>query len=847
MNLICNKCKHQWEEKVDAGQQVVLCPECFSVVPLVLAQRGKAESTSPTPSRPVEKTKILGTPQPKQSTVPPDATRKLPETPPKQPTQTLDKTRVLQEHAVTPVSPPSSDSKIPLEIQQLTGKNIDGYRIEQLLGMGGMGAVFLAHQVSLDRKVALKVLPAKLSRDPNLIARFTREALSAAQLNHHNIVQVYDVGNVGDIYYISMEYIIGENIGDIIRKEGRLQIDDAASYVLQAARGLKYSHERGIIHRDIKPDNLMLNEHGIVKIADMGLAKWRKDITSPKKAVSQKDVALQQKARVDLTMDNIAMGTPAYMSPEQARDAATVDERADQYSLGCTLYYMCAGKAPYSGTTVFELISKHLNEPLTPLDVHVRGVPPAFSKIIERMLEKNPKDRYPGMSEVIEDLEAYLGVESEKGVYTPREQHLAILEQEQKNYYSAHSMQKRKLSKLTFVSVMAILFFIALFGGSFALAGGFLGLGLLTPFANFTINGFLTKDYLFRRARSIFFSMPLKNWFAVLGSILVGISALLLLGWFFYWIGFTIIAIGLIIAYQMFVLKPLRIEHQGSIENVQQTLKELRLRGVSEEALQDFVCRFSGSNWEEFFEEFFGYENMIMARGKWATMDKVKTRKKFAVWRDPISRWLEGIEEARKEAREKRQLAKAEARRLKAQGVSEKEAEHQAEIEAERIIRKGLIKQVPKEIPIEEARPKLRFTFIKNIARLDTIFRIICFIFSVAVLLTSSAKVLPKYGIEALTFIQNYIPNNYYIKWGYGGTKYAILAGFLLFLMTFSRRIVLRFFVLIGVILFILMNPIITLVDQPQFNTYTAFWGSIILILGGFGINLLITLSGDKF
>jgi len=847
MNLICNKCKHQWEEKVDVGQQVVLCPECFSIVPLVLAQKGKAEPTPPTASRPVEKTKILGTPQPKQRTVPPDVTRKLPETPPKQPTQTIDKTRVLQEHTVTPVSPSPSDSKIPTEIQQLIGKNIDGYRIEQLLGMGGMGAVFLAHQVSLDRKVALKVLPARLSRDPNLIVRFTREALSAAQLNHHNIVQVYDVGNVGDIYYISMEYVIGENIGDIIRKEGRLQIDDAAGYVLQAARGLKYSHERGIIHRDIKPDNLMLNEHGIVKIADMGLAKWRKDITSPKKAGIQKDVALQQKVSVDLTMDNIAMGTPAYMSPEQARDAATVDERADQYSLGCTLYYMCAGKAPYSGTTVFELISKHLNEPLTPLDVHVRGVPPAFSKIIERMLEKNPKDRYPGMSEVIEDLEAYLGVESEKGVYTPREHHLAILENEQKNYYAVPSIKKLKLANLVFFSLMLFLILLALFGGNFALMGGFLGLLLITLLSNFIINGFLTKDYIFRRARSVFFGMPLKNWFALSGGILVAIAALHLLGWIFYWIFFAFIAIALTIAYQISILKLLRAERQGSIENVQQTLKELRLRGVAEEALHDFVCRFSGSNWEEFFEEFFGYENMIMARGKWATMNKVKTRKKFAVWRDPISRWLEGIEEARKEAREKRQLTKAEARRLKAQGVSEKEAEHQAEVEAERIIKKGLIKQVPKEVPIEETRPKHRFTFVKNIANLDFIFRIICFIFSVAVLLTSSAKILPKYGIEALTFIQNYIPNNYYIKWGYGGTKYAVLAGFLLFLMTFSCRKLLRFFVLIGVILLISTNPIINLVDQPQLNNSTAFWGGIALVLGGFGINLLITLSGDKF
>ena len=155
------------------------------------------------------------------------------------------------------------------------------------------------------------------------LARFTREALSAAQLTHHNIVQVYDVGNADHIHYISMEFVRGENLGTMVKDEGRLTLEDAAGYILQAARGLKYAHDRGIIHRDIKPDNLMVNEHGIVKIADMGLAKMGEEIQKTKVAsaamTSSAPTVGAASFDSNLTMHDVAMGTPAYMTPEQAR------------------------------------------------------------------------------------------------------------------------------------------------------------------------------------------------------------------------------------------------------------------------------------------------------------------------------------------------------------------------------------------------------------------------------------------------------------------------------------------------------------------------------------------------
>lgn len=744
-----------------------------------------------------------------------------------------------------PASSEFSQKKLPAEIQQMLGRTLDGYKIEKLLGAGGMGAVFLAHQTSLDRSVAMKVLPERFSSDPDLVARFTREALSAAQLSHHNIVQVFDIGNVNETYYISMEYVRGRTVGDIIRKEGRLSINDAAGYILQAARGLQYAHKRGIIHRDIKPDNLMLNEHGIIKIADMGLAKWKKNIEASNTLSPDKQRLLMQKEYDELTMANIALGTPAYMSPEQARDAASVDPRADQYSLGCTLYYMCAGKAPYSGTTVFDLISKHMNEPLIPLNVHVKGVPVLFSRIIEKMLAKTPEERYADMGEVIRDLEGFLGVESEKGAYTPREQHMAMLNEEQKNYYSVPAMKKRKLAKLAFFIILPLIFLATLFGGDFAFAGGLLGLTILTPLASFIINGILSKDYLFRRVRSVFFGMSMKTWLAFIGNVALIAALLVFLGWFAYWIGFALVAFALAMTYQFLILKPLKAQRKKPVDLMYEMLRELRVRGVSEEAIKDFIWRFSDVNWEEFFEDLFGYEDMIIARGKAAAADKARSRKKYASWREPIANWLDGIEKARKEAREKRQLAKAEKQRLKAQGVSEKDAEAQAELEATQFIKSN--KAQEEALAEREASLKIKKLISFNLKTINTLFTILICAAAAAGALCAGARVLPQYKIDALNFLAGFVPKVYYEQGGHSGTIIGLAASVILFIMAFSSRIIAKIAVILGVILLLFPAPIIAIVNQPYLNLQTAFWGGALLAAGGFIVCLYSSISGGKF
>jgi len=222
---------------------------------------------------------------------------------------------------------------------------LGGYQMLKELGRGGMGAVYLARQMSLDRNVAVKVMRPEWARDPIFVARFTREAFAAAQLVHHNVVQIHDIGTERDTNFFSMEFVEGESLGDMVKREGNLDAEVAVGYILQAARGLAVAHEQGMVHRDIKPDNLMLNRHGIVKVADLGIVKTpgaaEADRQADEPSAPRK---INPSAPTQVTMAGIAMGTPAYMAPEQARDAAKVDARADIYSLGCSLYVLVTGR-----------------------------------------------------------------------------------------------------------------------------------------------------------------------------------------------------------------------------------------------------------------------------------------------------------------------------------------------------------------------------------------------------------------------------------------------------------------------------------------------------------------------
>ena len=269
------------------------------------------------------------------------------------------------------------------------------YEVEDLLGSGGMSSVFRAFDTGLERRVALKVLHEHFSDDPEYVERFRREAQAIARLSHPNIVTVIDRGEYEGRQFIVFEHVAGENLKELVEREGPLAVPQALALTHQVARGLAFAHEHGIVHRDVKPQNVLVNDDGAVKVTDFGIAR-----------------SLERDE--GLTMTGTLLGTSDYIAPEQAR-GEPVDERSDQYSLGVLLYELLTGCVPYEGENFMTVAVKHLRDPVPSLRGARPDVSPRVEAVVRRAMAKRPEDRFPSTEALIAALETCMAEERAAG------------------------------------------------------------------------------------------------------------------------------------------------------------------------------------------------------------------------------------------------------------------------------------------------------------------------------------------------------------------------------------------------------------------------------------------------
>ncbi len=272
---------------------------------------------------------------------------------------------------------------------------LTNYVLLKKLGQGGMGAVYLAKHVNMGRDVAIKILPQHFARNKAFVDRFYREARSSAKLDHPNVVRGYDVGEENGFHFFAMEFVDGQSAQSVLESQNKMSIGDAVTIAIDVGKALMHAQELNIVHRDIKPDNVMITRKGVVKLADLGLAKQMDEENS-------------------MTQTGSGFGTPYYMPPEQARNAKYVDCRSDIYALGASLYRMVTGKYPFDGETAYEVLVSKEKATTAPYATSANaGVPSKLSLVIQKMMDKDPNNRYQRCEEVVEALEA-LGLHYDK-------------------------------------------------------------------------------------------------------------------------------------------------------------------------------------------------------------------------------------------------------------------------------------------------------------------------------------------------------------------------------------------------------------------------------------------------
>jgi serine/threonine protein kinase len=545
----------------------------------------------------------------------------------------------------------SSGFSKPLMMPEIRGR-CGEYEVLQKLGQGGTGAVYLARQVSLDRHVALKVLSPELGSNPRLISWLARQAYAAAQLCHDNIAQIYDIDiqptRGGDLLFFAIEFVEGETLADLIKDSRKVDSEAAVGYVLQAARGLKFAHDHGLTHRNIKPSNLLLDDHGMVKVADLGL------------------------------VDRSGISRAAYAPPDLTDEGGGTDGRADIYSLGCTLYEMLTGQAPIPGRTATEAIAK------------AKQVPVPLLFIVMKMMSARALDRYQSMSDVIGALEGWLRIGSGKPL-SPAPGQVQAMEQAVERFNGSRWKKLRSVCIPVFLLLSAISIVLLALPqiGHPVLAAGMVGFVLAAVVVYQILLGISGRTFLLCKLRELVFDSSLLDWLLALAVMAIGIALLISFDLQWVWLAFAVAATAVVATFFSTIDVMLASDRKEAIAQTVQLLKELRLRGYDENAVRQFVCRHAGRNWEDIYEALFGFEAKLLARQTWGQGKRDRLRPKSGTWREPIITWLDRKVRQREQRRKWRLFTSLEANVLTAGGIEAKPAGKQARSNARCLVEKA--------------------------------------------------------------------------------------------------------------------------------------------------------------
>jgi hypothetical protein len=784
---------------------------------------------------------------------------------------------------VPAVAAPPADTHLPPE-ERLAGRPFLHYQIEHLAESDADTVTYHARDVDHERDVSLKLLRQRHGTDIVRVTRFIREGISASQVVHPNWIEASAAGEWQGLYYICYERITGGSLRSVVETTGPLKSRAAVGYAVQVARALKVAHDRGVIHRNINPDNLILTSGGVVKVAALSLTKFE----APSAATPNDDQPILGVGMANVTGAGVALGDPEFIAPEQARDAASVDRRADQYSLGCVLYYLLTGHPPYAGNSAAEVIAAQAKGAYEPPSRSARDVSPEIERLLERLLARTPEKRCEETWQVVAALEDVIGIERSPEGLSPAAR--AAAQQAPPSVDSPSRLAAATANRfarfrvlgegfhavpLRKVRLLVLLLFFTMTGlgtlwaavGLRDFQGTLTGLALLVlpVLWSIVIDGLLTRNALFLQLRHALLRMGIAGWATTGCAALVGGVVAWAMGVLVYWLVVAVVALAMALAYQLGLALPLRMQRSALVHEAKEQVRGLRETGYSEDVVREGFFEACGHHWEEFFEAVFGYEAMLSARTRFVTLRKGVRRGRFGTWRDPLYRWARNMEAARRQAMQERQLARAEALRLQQQGASEGEAVRKARREAQRVLRQEERRAKQRrrgEAPAPAAEP---FAGGLN-APIGTGMGLMrgsqhyhgvggspvraalngaASLLGTGILLGFlGPTVAPKVGVAIPKQVAAFLMD--YYRWGWGGTLGALVIGGMLVKNTMGRRYLAPVCSILGALLLVATQPIVALVAQPQFDATMAVFTGFALMIAGVGMGNLRRLLSPR-